>query len=743
MNKVFCGSDEMVSELLPLLDKDEILSADVETNGLSPYTNKLWSVQIGDRNLSILFPWNALSEKSRKTLQEYMRGRSIMAHNAKFDYQFLYINGFDIGAVYCTMEAEKTLFAGKYFTFGLKDVLMRRFQITMDKEVRSVFYSNDPKVPSEFQCRVDEYGEWGAWNEECIEYALDDIIYLHEIFDDQAKDAKELGMENLHWLENKLVPVVGRMETRGVSLDIESTKKFHSKVLKQRDSLSLEIFGALEKNYNISWQRVYASRMQRWDSWKSTHEEIVKTSNKLRDEKDKRKKTAEALQMVQDSLKKQPYSSKPSEVSKFSPTSPTKLKMALEETTGMPIPTTSKEWLEENVHLHPAIADLTEFRKYDKLCQFCELVDDINPVTGRIHASFNQNGTKSGRFSCSDPNLQQIPARTKEAKEFRGLFRPREGYKFVGADLAGIELAILAYCSGEDILLEAINTDKDVHCFTMSLFLNCDYDALVSLKKGNPPDTQKGLESVMKARQNFEDQFSMPELAKKESIHDWVALLRDYTKTLTYGLAYGLSEWGLSRKFHCSYDDAQVFITRFFANYPHLKKFLAVQEDLGIQRLYAVNPLGRRRWFTYPRKKTYEDIEKEVIKALDKEKRLWDSVDDTEWNALITEAIEKAEKEYRGKINSVKRQAGNFFPQSMCADMVKLAMVKFDTSFVGNDSTEGLILTIHDELIAEVRDENVDNAIKMMEMSMEYAVKKFLPNMKVKVDAKAMDRWEK
>lgn len=748
MQKIFCDSDDKVEDYLKLLEGEELIACDTETNGFSPYTNKLWSVQFGDINetVAILFPYHALNENSRKLLRKFTADKVIIAHNAKFDYKFLYINGFDIKGTYCTMEAEKTLFAGKYFTFGLKDVLLRRFQIQMDKEVRAVFYSTDPNEVSEFQHRIDAAGgdEWAAWDEETIEYALDDIIYLPEIYHDQQKDAKELGMNNIHWLENKLVPVVGDMENRGVGLDVAATKKFHSKVSKRRDELNLELFGTLEKSYNISWQREYATRMKLWDSWKSTHEPIVAASNKLRVEGDKRKKTQEALDMVQASLKKQPFASKPKPDSPFSSTSPTKLKMALEEVTGLIIPTTGKEWLEENIHLHPAIADLTEFRKYDKLCQFCELVNDINPKTGKIHADFNQNGTKSGRFSCSNPNLQQIPARTDEAKEFRGLFRPKEGHKFVGADLAGIELVIIAYFSKEQVLIDAINRGDDVHCFSMGGLLSCDYSALVHAKKVSDDDLSKEETlAIQIARDDFHLTFNMPELEKKATLHEWVATLRDYTKTITYGLAYGLSAYGLSRKFHCSYEDAELFISKFFGLYPNIKKFLNVEEDLGIKRLYAVNPLGRRRWFTYPRKKTYEMVEKEVIKALDKQKRLWDSVEDDEWEALMTEALKLAEKEHRGKINSIKRQAGNFFPQSMCADMIKLAMVKFGHKFVGSSNDEGLILQIHDELIAEVLEENVEEASKVLDEAMVYAVTKFMPEIITKVEVKVMDRWEK
>lgn len=744
MRKIFCSSDGAVSDLLELLDKEEYLALDTETDGLNPHINKLWSIQIGDRETALLFPYQALSEKSRNILRDYLRTRTIIAFNAKFDLKFLFVNGFDIAQSYDCYEVEKILFAGKYFTFRLKDVLLRRFQVQMDKEPRAIFYSDDPKKKSEFQLRADEVGDLEAWDEETINYAIGDIEYLHEIMDGQLDDAKVLGMANVSWLENHLVPVVAKMENRGVMLDYVATKKFLSRVSLIRDELKQKIFALLEKNYNISWKREYSQRVKIWDLWKQSHEEIKKESNKFRVEGDRRKKTSEALSMVASSEKKKPYAIKPRADNPFSPTSPLKLQQALTETVGFPVTTTGKEWLEENIHLHEAIADLVEFRKFDKLCQFCELTEDINVVTGLIHAEFHQNGTKSGRFSCSNPNLQQIPSKTDEAKEFRALFKPEEGYKFVGADLAGIELVIIAYFSEEQILIDAINKNLDVHCFTMSLFLGCDYPALVALKKGlNMKDKPlANFDSVIESRRLFEEQFSMPELAKKESMSEWVKALRDYTKTLTYGLAYGLSEFGLSRKFHCSFEDAQSFISKFFISYPNLKKFLHIEEELGWERKYAVNPLGRRRWFSSPRKKSYEELEKEVIKSLDKQKRLWDSVSDEEWDNLMSKAIQEEEKALKGKINSVKRQAGNFFPQSMCADMVKLAMIRFEKNFVG-EPEEGLIITVHDELIVKAKSENSEHASKILEECMIYAVHKFMPDIVVNVDAKIMDKWEK
>ena len=141
---------------------------------------------------------------------------------------------------------------------------------------------------------------------------------------------------------------------------------------------------------------------------------------------------------------------------------------------------------------------------------------------------------------------------------------------------------------------------------------------------------------------------------------------------------------------------------------------------------------------------SYEEIEKSVIKELDKQKRNWDSIDDDEWYDIMDKAVKKAKREFQGKINAIKRQSANFYPQSINADMVKLSTYLFDKYFEGADETEGLILTIHDEQIAEVRDENVEKACEALKKAMVKAGQKFLGDgIYIDVEPKVMTKWEK
>ena len=739
MIKYFVDSDAKVAEAITLLGDTEIIGVDTETNGLNYWDSILWSIQISNGDVNILFPYHALNEESRQMLRNYLSDKTMVAHNAKFDYKFLRLNGFDVSGMYCTQISEKCLYQGKYFTWGLKDVSLRRFQVHMSKDEREDFHSG------RMNRLVEEHGAWGAWEAapELAEYALEDIVYLLDIRQQQLEEAKQCGMENVLKLENAVIRSVAEIELRGVYLDRDAVKKFESLVTERRDTLGHEIFTVLEKSWEEYWLKEFTRRMGLWNRWQLGHREVVEQSNKMRDPNDKRRKSEEAKKMVEKSLRKKPFAMAPKPENKFNPNSPLKLKPALSNLVGFEIPNTTKEWLDENIALHKSIETLVEYRKFEKLAQFCQLTESINATTGRIHGYFNQVGTESGRFSSSDPNLQQIPARSDEARQFRGLFKPKQGYKYIQADYAGLELVIIAEASEEEVLIDAINRGDDLHCFTMSIMLGCPYDILVKLKDGEEVAFDEEA-TFVEARRRFESTFSMPELKKvpQGKSSSWVKKFRDYVKTITYGTAYGLSEFGMKNKFHCSLEDAKSFIKLFFDAYPNLGEFLKTQGELGFQRGYALNPFGRRRYLSHPRKKSYEEVEKEVIKDLNAQKRLWNSVDDQEWNELITKAIDKAQREFKSKLNSIKRRAANFYPQSVNADMIKLAIYLFDQYFEGAEG-EGLILTVHDELIAEVKEENVEKAKEALQRAMETAGRRFLKKVNIEVDVKTMSKWEK
>ncbi|MDL2275744.1 DNA polymerase I [Desulfosarcina sp. OttesenSCG-928-G10] len=159
------------------------------------------------------------------------------------------------------------------------------------------------------------------------------------------------------------------------------------------------------------------------------------------------------------------------------------------------------------------------------------LIDLIHPETGRIHTSFNQTVTATGRLSSSDPNLQNIPIRTEEGREIRKAFIPRNGWRLLSADYSQIELRILAHCSDDPILIQSFRDEEDIHTRTAA------------------------------------EVFQVP----ADQVTDE---LRRQAKAINFGIIYGMSAFGLSRDLDISNKMAQTYIDHYFARYPGVKAFI-------------------------------------------------------------------------------------------------------------------------------------------------------------------------
>ena len=214
---------------------------------------------------------------------------------------------------------------------------------------------------------------------------------------------------------------------------------------------------------------------------------------------------------------------------------------------------TSAEVLEKLSPEYPFVRDILEYRTYAKLK--ATYADGLPPFIrddGRIHSTFNQTVTATGRISSQDPNLQNIPIRTAPGREFRKVFVPREGYSFIDADYSQIELRILASLSGDQKLIEAYNEGKDIHASTASQVFN------VPLEQVTPE-------------------------------------LRRNAKAVNFGIVYGISSFGLSQDLSISRSDAREYIERYFATYPGVKKYLDDLIAFAKEKGYALTYFGRRR----------------------------------------------------------------------------------------------------------------------------------------------------
>ena len=246
----------------------------------------------------------------------------------------------------------------------------------------------------------------------------------------------------------------------------------------------------------------------------------------------------------------------------FNINSPKQLGQILFEKLGLPAGKKTKNGYSTNVEVlskladqHPIIPAILEYRQLTKLAStYVEgLLSGISE-DGRIHSTFHQTVTATGRISSSDPNLQNIPMRTELGRELRKAFIPREGYLFVDADYSQIELRVMAAMSGDENLIEAFRQAEDIHASTASRVFGVPLDQVDSG-------------------------------------------LRRKAKAVNFGIIYGISSFGLGQDLGISRDEAKSYIEQYFATYPGVKRYLdlLVQEgkDTGeVRTLYSrVRPI--------------------------------------------------------------------------------------------------------------------------------------------------------
>lgn len=733
--------------------KKKALGFDTETSGLDTHIGKCWSLQFGTRERQVLIPLNG--KPRRFNLQAFidilLDERIVkIAHNAAFDIKVLWALGLDIENIHCTRVAEALLKAGLFGDNSLAGLIYRYFDVKMSKEERKDFYCAADDKPAEERGMQSKFELSGCkWTPELIEYAVGDVAYLVPLMEAQLLKLQEEKMDNLfNRIEKPLVKVTASIERRGVKMDRESCKAYQEEMTVKADKLEKSLVygdknapvGSEEyKGFDLYWKEyalsVYKKNHAIWEEWRTVWEKVKKDNNS----REGRKLSEQAKAKREEYKLVQPFKTPPKPPKDINLNSSVQKQHALAQA-GVFLKNTQKATLQDAAGEHPLIELLVEFSKYKKLSEMSEIYHKINPVTGRIHQTLNQN-VDTGRFSSTNPNLTNIPARSDEGARFRQLFIADKGNELGVADYSAIELVIIGIRSKDKNLLHALDNDLDLHCWTMSKFLDCDYDSLVSLKDYNADKkkipTKDQVTHILAARKRFENQFNLQELTKCDitvaGMHKWVKTFREYCKTLTYGIAYGLSAFGLSRRFHCEYEEAQRFIDVFFQVYPGIKSWLDRQSDFGERNGYSKTASGRRRYYKRPRKPERQDTIDEINRLLKQQKRDALSLSPSETNELWDQVTKRLYKEYKQTINRIRRQAANHPVQGGSADITKWAMVLYERWWVpfcketGLDHLKlGIVLTVHDELVIEAPKKFIDTAIAKLKDCMEIAAKDFL-----------------
>jgi DNA polymerase-1 len=334
--------------------------------------------------------------------------------------------------------------------------------------------------------------------EKLRDYACEDADLTFQL--KHALDPKldEFEMRELfETLEMPLVPVLVHMENAGVKIDSDVLKEFAQKLREQIIEVEKEIFELAGEEFNVS----------------SPKQLGVILFEKLKIDTNARK------------TKTKQYS-------------------------------TSEEILVRLADRHPIVNKILEFRGLKKLLStYVEALPDIvNKETGKIHSSFNQAITATGRLSSVNPNLQNIPIRDEAGREIRRSFIPSdEDHTFLSADYSQIELRIMAALSKDEVMLKAFNEGKDIHSITAAKIYKVTEDEVTSD-------------------------------------------MRRKAKPANFGIIYGISAFGLSQRLNIPRKEAKELIDGYFENFPKIKGFMDKQIELARNKGYVQTIKGRKRY---------------------------------------------------------------------------------------------------------------------------------------------------
>jgi len=433
---------------------------------------------------------------------------------------------------------------------------------------------------------------------EATEYAAEDAevaLELHQTLMHSLEKDSDL-LQVLEKIELPLMPVLARMEYQGVLVDVEKLNAQSQSIKKRLKKLEDEIYKQAGSVFNIS--------------------------------------SSKQLQTILFEHLKLP-------VIKKTPTGQ---------------PSTAESVLQELAHEHEFPLHILEFRSLSKLktTYTDRLPKEVNAKTGRIHTSYRQAVTVTGRLASQNPNLQNIPIRTEEGRKIRQAFIAAPGYQLMSADYSQVELRIMASLSNDKNLIKAFEEGLDIHRATASEVFGMSYERVT------------------------------PEQ-------------RRHAKAVNFGLLYGMSAYGLSQQIGVERAIAAEYIDIYFKRYPRVKEYIENIRRDARKNHFVRTLLGRK--------------------------------------IHVPDVISK---------NSIRRKAAeraaiNAPLQGTAADIIKLAMITMDRTLREEKLDAVMIMQVHDELVFEVADKEVNALKKIIPQVMENAVKLPVPLI---VDVGVGNNWD-
>ena len=484
-------NEEKRKDFLQIIKTKEIFSLDTETTGTDPITAELVGMSFSfAKNQASYVPVPADRHEAEKIVNEF---KEVLENPATLKV------GQNIKYDMTVLSNYGVEVQGPMFdTMIAHYVLQPELRHNMDYLAEIYLHYQTIHIEELIGSKGKNQGNMRDLSPEAVcNYACEDADITLQLKEVLEKELKDNGADRLFYdIEMPLVPVLAYMERNGVCVDTEALKETSRQFTARMKQIEEEVHQMAGMEFNISSPKQVGEVL--FDKLKIT---------------DKAKKTK----------------------------------------TGQYV--TSEEVLESLKNKHQIVEKILDYRGLKKLLStyIDALPQLINPRTGKIHTSFNQTVTATGRLSSSNPNLQNIPIRNEDGKEIRKAFIPEEGCEFFSADYSQIELRIMAHLSGDKNMIEAFQEGDDIHASTASKVYKI------------------GLDEVTREQ-------------------------RSKAKTANFGIIYGISVFGLAERMNVPRSEAKELIEGYFQTYPQVKEYMDMSIAKARENGYIETIFGRKRF---------------------------------------------------------------------------------------------------------------------------------------------------
>ena len=609
--KTIVDDEDKFSQMLKKLSSQTLISVDVETTSLNPLETELVGISLccSDKIQSKNNRVNLLSQ-SDKYFAYYIPVFHQVGKQLEQDYIIENIKPLleneNIKKSFQNLKFDYNVF--RKSGINVKGII---FDTMLASYIKDSTRKHGLKVQASehlnyFMTHFDELGEDGKFTsietveiEKAGDYAMDDAFATLALTEYWQNTLDEKEIDLLYDIEVPTALVLADMEYNGVWVDCDYLKNLSSKLQNQIETIENSIYEQAGQSFNIN-------------SPKQVGEILF---DKLHLKSNVRTKT------------------------KFGTS-------------------TNAKVLEDLAENNKIAKDILEQRHLMKLktTYLDTLPELISTFDGRIHGSFNQTITTTGRLSSSNPNMQNIPVKSDLGNEIRNAFRPQNEKDFiVSADYSQVELRLLAHISGDDNLIEAFCNDEDIHTSTAAKVFGVSFE----------------------------------EVTKE---------MRRKAKAVNFGIVYGQSKYGLASALKISTIEAQEFIMKYFKTYPKVSEYMDNTIKFAYTNGYVETLYGRKRY-------------------------------------LMTDLMSSNSKIQE----SAQRAAINAPIQGTAADVMKLAMVHLRENLQKNHLKSKIILQVHDEVVLETVDTELETVIKIVTESMELGQPFLVP---LKIDVYSGKSWK-